>query len=101
MIADSVAEFLGHPTNAAVLERLRAAGVTTESPGARPGRAARPAAAAAADAGRAVGRRHRHAAGLHPRGGEEAIVARGGKSPGTVSKKTFAVVVGDAPGAPS
>jgi DNA ligase (NAD+) len=29
---------------------------------------------------------------------EEAILARGGKSPGTVSAKTFAVVVGDAPG---
>ena len=26
------------------------------------------------------------------------MIARGGKSPGTVSKKTFAVVVGDAPG---
>jgi DNA ligase (NAD+) len=30
---------------------------------------------------------------------EEAIVRRGGKSPGSVSKKTFALVVGDAPGA--
>ena len=30
---------------------------------------------------------------------EEAIVVRGGKSPGSVSKKTYAVVVGDAPGA--
>ena len=30
---------------------------------------------------------------------EAAIVARGGKSPGSVSKKTFAVVVGEAPGA--
>jgi DNA ligase (NAD+) len=30
---------------------------------------------------------------------EAAITARGGKSPGSVSKKTFAVVVGDAPGA--
>jgi DNA ligase (NAD+) len=30
---------------------------------------------------------------------EEAILARGGTSPGSVSKKTFAVVVGDAPGA--
>ena len=30
---------------------------------------------------------------------EEAIIARGGKSPGSVSKKTFAVVVGEAPGA--
>ncbi len=32
-------------------------------------------------------------------GAEEAIMARGGKSPGSVSKKTFVVVVGDAPGA--
>ena len=30
---------------------------------------------------------------------EAAIVARGGKSPGSVSAKTFALVVGDAPGA--
>ena len=30
---------------------------------------------------------------------EEAIKDRGGKSPGSVSKKTFAVVVGDDPGA--
>jgi len=29
---------------------------------------------------------------------EEAILARGGKSPGTVSAKTFALVVGDGPG---
>ena len=32
-------------------------------------------------------------------GAEEAIPARGGTSPGSVSKKTFALVVGDAPGA--
>ena len=30
---------------------------------------------------------------------ELAIKARGGKSPGSVSAKTFAVVVGDSPGA--
>jgi DNA ligase (NAD+) len=30
---------------------------------------------------------------------EEAILARGGKSPGSVSKRTFALVVGDSPGA--
>ena len=30
---------------------------------------------------------------------EEAIKARGGKSPGSVSKKTSAVVVGEGPGA--
>jgi DNA ligase (NAD+) len=32
-------------------------------------------------------------------GAEEAITGRGGKSPGSVSKKTFAVVVGEGPGA--
>ncbi len=32
-------------------------------------------------------------------GAEEAIMARGGKSPGSVSKKTFVLVVGEAPGA--
>jgi DNA ligase (NAD+) len=30
---------------------------------------------------------------------EEAIMARGGTSPGSVSKKTFALVVGESPGA--
>ena len=30
---------------------------------------------------------------------EAAILARGGKSPGSVSKKTYAVVVGESPGA--
>ena len=30
---------------------------------------------------------------------EAAIVARGGTSPGSVSKKTYCVVVGEAPGA--
>ncbi|MBU6496870.1 MAG: hypothetical protein KGR42_10770, partial [Acidobacteria bacterium] len=30
---------------------------------------------------------------------EAAIIERGGTSPGSVSKKTFCVVVGDAPGA--
>ncbi len=32
-------------------------------------------------------------------GAEDAIKGRGGKSPGSVSKKTTAVVVGDSPGA--
>jgi DNA ligase (NAD+) len=32
-------------------------------------------------------------------GAEEAIIARGGTSPGSVSKKTYCVVVGEAPGA--
>jgi DNA ligase (NAD+) len=32
-------------------------------------------------------------------GAEEAIMARGGTSPGSVSKKTFVLVIGEAPGA--
>jgi len=37
--------------------------------------------------------------GFTREGAEAAIVARGGTSPGSVSKKTYCVVVGDAPGA--
>ncbi|MEZ5249252.1 MAG: BRCT domain-containing protein [Ilumatobacteraceae bacterium] len=37
--------------------------------------------------------------GYSREGAEEAIKARGGKSPGSVSSKTFAVVVGADPGA--
>jgi DNA ligase (NAD+) len=101
VIAASLAEFLAAETNAAVVERLRAAGVTTAEPGA-PGSGAGAAGASAAPdqtlAGKAV-----VVTGAVPgytrEGAEEAIMARGGTSPGSVSKKTFALVIGDAPGA--
>ena len=38
-------------------------------------------------------------AGYNREQAEEAIISRGGKSPGSVSKKTFAVVVGESAGA--
>ncbi|MET0325782.1 MAG: helix-hairpin-helix domain-containing protein, partial [Ilumatobacteraceae bacterium] len=38
-------------------------------------------------------------AGFSREEAEEAILARGGKSPGSVSTKTYALVVGDSPGA--
>ena len=38
-------------------------------------------------------------AGYSRDGASDAISRRGGKSPGSVSAKTYAVVVGDAPGA--
>ncbi len=101
VIAASVAEFLGLPTNAAVLRRLREAGVNLEEPGAAGTAGGGEAAAATPDqtlAGKAV-----VVTGAVPgytrEGAEEAIMARGGTSPGSVSKKTFALVVGDAPGA--
>jgi DNA ligase (NAD+) len=101
VIAASLAEFLSAETNGAVLARLRAAGVTTEEPGAAgTGSGGDGAADTAAQtlAGKAV-----VVTGAVPgytrEGAEEAILARGGTSPGSVSKKTFALVVGDAPGA--
>jgi DNA ligase (NAD+) len=95
VIAASLAEFLAAPTNEAVVERLRAAGVATEEPGVTTG------------ADRAVPQTLSGKTvvvtgavpGYTREEAEEAIVLRGGKSPGSVSKKTFALVVGDAPGA--
>ena len=77
------------------------AGVTMEEPGAAGTAGGGGGAAASAEqtlAGKAV-----VVTGAVPgytrEGAEEAIMARGGKSPGSVSKKTFVLVVGEAPGA--
>jgi DNA ligase (NAD+) len=100
VIAASVAEFLGQPTNEGVVVRLREAGVNTEEPGAAGTGGGGGGAAALPQTleGRAV-----VVTGAVPgytrEGAEEAIMARGGTSPGSVSKKTFALVVGEAPGA--
>jgi DNA ligase (NAD+) len=101
VIAASLAEFLAAETNASVLGRLRAAGVSTEEPG---------AAGATGEGGGAADALPQTLAGktvvvtgavpgYTREGAEEAIMARGGKSPGSVSKKTYVLVVGDAPGA--
>jgi DNA ligase (NAD+) len=97
IIAASLAEFLSADTNVAVLERLRRAGVSMVEPGA----AAESAGAATVPQtleGKTV-----VVTGAVPdytrEGAEEAILARGGKSPGSVSKKTFVLVVGESPGA--
>jgi DNA ligase (NAD+) len=109
VIAASIAEFLALPTNRAVVDRLVAAGVTTEEPGAvgPPGAAGSGADGSTADG--SAGPAQSLAGltivvtgavpGFTREEAEEAILARGGKSPGSVSKKTFALVVGDAPGA--
>lgn len=99
VIAASVAEFLTQ--NEPVLARLRAAGVNAEEPG---------AAGTTGDEAGAADTLEQTLAGLTVvvtgavpgytrEGAEEAIMARGGKSPGSVSNKTFVLVVGDAPGA--
>jgi DNA ligase (NAD+) len=99
IIAASVADFLSVPTNQSVVERLRAAGVATEEPGAmgigasgeNDGPAPPLHGLTIVVTGTVPGYTREEA--------EEAIMARGGKSPGSVSRKTFALVVGDAPGA--
>jgi DNA ligase (NAD+) len=101
IIAASLAEFLSADTNVAVLGRLRQAGVNVEEPGASAGTSGGGAGAAALPQtleGKAV-----VVTGAVPDytrdGAEGAIMARGGKSPGSVSKKTFVLVVGESPGA--
>jgi DNA ligase (NAD+) len=105
VIAASIAEFLALPTNQTVVERLRAAGVTSEEPGA-PGGAGASGAGGAGGTGAPAQTLEGLTVvvtgavpGFTREEAEGAILARGGKSPGSVSKKTFALVVGDAPGA--
>jgi DNA ligase (NAD+) len=99
VIAASVAEFLAQ--NEPVVARLHAAGVQTDEMD--------PAGGTGGGAGAAVTQEQTLAGktvvvtgavpGYTREGAEEAIMARGGKSPGSVSKKTFVVVVGENPGA--
>ncbi len=94
VIADSVVEFLANPANQKVLDRLVAVGVTTHQPG---------AAGSATGLAQTLAGRSVVVTGTLPgytrEEAEAAIAARGGKSPGSVSSSTFAVVVGEAPGA--
>jgi len=91
-----VVAWFGSPVNRSVVDRLRAAGLHLSEPGGPPA-AAGPALEQTLE-GRSVvvtGTLE----GYTRDGAEAAVTARGGKSPGTVSKKTYAVVVGRSPGA--
>jgi DNA ligase (NAD+) len=90
VIASSVKQWTSLDTNRRLIERLRTAGVDF-------GRVDLPTLPQ-----NLVGRSivvTGTLEGFSRDGAEEAIVGRGGKSPGSVSKKTTAVVVGEAPGA--
>jgi len=108
VIAESVVDFLASAGNQAVLDKLRRAGLGLEEPGG--GRGAPGTPAAATDAGDGAGAKGLVLAGKsvvvtgslesHSREeAEAAIVERGGKAPGSVSSKTWAVVLGTEPGA--
>jgi DNA ligase (NAD+) len=90
VIAASVHQFFGLPRNREVVERLRSAGLNLEGP-------------AAAEVPQVLTGMSVVVTGtLERRSREEAedqVIARGGKSPGSVSKRTTAVVVGTEPGA--
>ncbi len=90
VIAQAVHEWFADEGHRAVIEKLRAAGVNFTGPE----RSELPQVLAGASVvvtGTLEGYSREDA--------EEAIKARGGKSPGSVSKKTTAVVVGEGPGA--
>jgi DNA ligase (NAD+) len=90
VIAESVAEWFAKPSNAILIETLRAYGLNFEGP-AGPTEEQTLVGMSVVVTGSLEG--------FSRDGAEEAIVARGGKSPGSVSKKTTAVVVGAEPGA--
>ena len=90
VIASSVAGWFASDANRAVIERLRSAGVNFSGPP-RPSLVQNLVGMSIVVTGSLVGFTRESA--------EEAITSRGGKSPGSVSKKTTAVVVGEEPGA--
>ena len=94
VIAESVHAWFADPANRELIERLRAAGLNLAGSAARGGGNG----GTKTLAGRAVvvtGTLE----GFTREEAEAAIKARGGKSPGSVSGKTTAVVVGEGPGA--
>src|SRR5690606_26401198 len=90
VIAQSVADWFAEEANRDVIERLRAAGVNFEGP-------------AVEEVEQTLAGKTVVVTGTLERYNREeveaAIKARGGKSPGSVSKKTTALVVGEGPGA--
>ncbi len=89
-VARSVALFFAQPPNREMLQRLRAAGLTTTAPK-RPRVAARPLTGKTFVLTGTL-------AGLTRDEATDAIVAAGGKVTGSVSKQTDYVVAGDDPG---
>jgi DNA ligase (NAD+) len=102
IIAASVAEWFASDVNRGVMDRLRRAGLNVEEPGSGGGGVVGGADGVPSADQTLVGKSvvvTGALEGLTREEAEEAILARGGKSPGSVSKRTFAVVLGESPGA--
>ena len=95
VIAQSVHAFFGATRNQAVIEKLRAAGVSFASARHHGAGEGGPAQTLAGRSVVVTGTLE----GFTREEAEAAIIARGGKSPGSVSAKTAALVVGADPGA--
>lgn len=91
VIAASVVTFLEDEDNRHLIDRLRDAGLALEEPVVESDLPATLAGKAVVVTGTVEGFSRDEA--------EAAVIARGGTSPGSVSKKTFCLVVGAAPGA--
>ena len=93
VIAQSLVAFFAAADNRRSLDELRSVGVSLDS-----NRPVRSSSTALTLIGRSVVVTGT-LSGFSREEAEAAILEQGGKSPGTVSKKTFAVVVGNEPGA--
>ncbi len=98
VIANTIVSWFGQDANRAYIDRLRDAGVNFGDPAAAEAAAAARAATPQTLEGKAVVVTGTLAA-YNREQAAEAITARGGKSPGSVSKKTLALVVGESAGA--
>ena len=91
IIAESVFDYMRDPESALRMDKMVKAGVTLSEPNSSEGIEQTLTGKAIVVTGGVEG--------YTREGAEAAIVLRGGTSPGSVSKKTFCVVVGEAPGA--
>ncbi|MEP4651607.1 MAG: NAD-dependent DNA ligase LigA [Ilumatobacter sp.] len=98
VIATTVSEWFSQEANQAYIEKFRSAGVNFGDPDAAEREAAARAAIPQTLEGRAVVVTGT-LSGFNREETAEAITSRGGKSPGSVSKKTFALVAGESAGA--
>jgi DNA ligase (NAD+) len=98
VIATTIVSWFAQDANRAYIDRLRDAGVGFGDPAAAEAAAAARAATPQTLEGKTVVVTGT-LANYNREQAEEAITSRGGKSPGSVSKKTFALVVGESAGA--
>jgi DNA ligase (NAD+) len=96
IIAASVVRWFASEINLSVVDRLRTAGVNLAEPGGGPAEGGPDVAQTLTGQSVVVSGTLE---GFTREEAEEAVIARGGKSPGSVSKKTLALVVGASPGA--